>query len=253
MVEKNAKIEQDVPANPARRNFLKAMSVLAVGAAVAGTARGVIQNIIPKSSGLTSFPTLILVNSSSQPIKTPDIKVNDPAVVLFDYPLQGDPNFLLRLGDPSNTDVEVKSLSINIPASNTTFQSPGGVGPYKSVVASSAICQHLGCIPPIIHYYKPGSKIPTPPPLSGSKNPGYIHCNCHGSTYDPFKGFGVVTGPTQKPLPNVTLKYDSSADTYSVLSMIGPTIYGKSSDLKGGAPLPSSSQTVVTNQGIPTS
>lgn len=252
MVEKNVKSEEDVPANPARRNFLKAMSVLAVGAAVGGTARGIIQNMIPKSSGVTGFPTLTLVDSSNNPITTPDIKVNNPSVVLFDYPLQGDPNFLLRLGNSSGVDVEVKSVSVSIPATGKTFQSPGGVGPNKSVVASSAICEHLGCVPPMIHYYKPGTSIPSHPEYSGSNNPGFIHCNCHGSTYDPFKGFGVVTGPTQKPLPNVTLNYDSKNDTYSVVSMVGPTIFGKSSDLTGGSPI-SSSGTVVQDQGVPTS
>lgn len=253
MDERNSKVEQDLPVDPSRRNFLKVMSVLAVGAAVAGTARGVIQNIIPKSSGVTGFPTLTLVDSSNNPVTTPDIKVNNPSVVLFDYPLQGDPNFLLRLGDPNGNDVEVKSVSVSIPATGKSFQSPGGVGPNKSVVASSAICEHLGCVPPMIHYYKPGTTIPSHPNHSGSNNPGYVHCQCHGSTYDPFKGFGVVTGPTTKPLPNITLKYDSSKDTYSVVSMEGPTIYGKSSDLTGGSPLPSSTSTVVKDQGVPTS
>lgn len=253
MEEKDANVEQDVPQDMSRRNFLKLMSVLAVGAAVAGTARGVIQSIIPKSAGVSAFPTLTLVDSSNKPITTSSLKVNNPNVVVFDYPLQGDPTFLLRLGDASSNDIPINSVSVAIPATGKTFQSPGGVGPYKSIVASSAICEHLGCVPPMIHYYQPGTDIPGHPSHSGSNNPGYIHCNCHGSTYDPIKGFGVVTGPTQKPLPNATLKYDSSTDTYSVVSMVGPTIYGKSSDLTGGSPLPSDTQTVVTDQGSPTS
>lgn len=253
MEEKNGKTDQDAPQDMSRRNFLKLMSVLAVGAAVAGSARSVIQNIIPQSSGVTTFPTLTLVDSSNNAITTSSLKVNDPNVVVFDYPLQGDPTFLLRLGDSSNKDVEIKAVSVDIPATGKSFQSPGGVGPYKSVVASSAICEHLGCVPPMIHYYQPGTTIPGHPNHSGSNNPGYIHCNCHGSTYDPLNGFKIVTGPTQKPLPNATLSYDSTKDTYSVVSMVGPTIYGKSSDLTGGSPLPSNTQTVVQNQGNPTS
>lgn len=253
MSETDAKTNEDVPQDMSKRNFLKLMSVLAVGAAVAGSARGVLQSMIPESSGVSSFPSLVLVDSQNNPIKTSSLKVNDPNVVVFDYPLQGDPTFLLRMGDKNNTDVAVKSVSVDIPASGTSFQSPGGVGPYNSVVASSAICEHLGCVPPMIHFYAPGTNIPGQPNYSGSKNTGLIHCNCHGSTYDPQKGFGVVTTPTKKPLPNATLKYDQTTDTYSVVSMVGPTIYGKSNDLTGGAPLPSGTQTVVQNQGTPTS
>lgn len=253
MSEIDAKTGEDIPQDVSKRNFLKLMSVLAVGAAVAGSARGVLQSMIPESSGVSSFPTLLLVDSQNNPIKTSSLNVNDPNVVVFDYPLQGDPTFLLRLGDKGNTDVAVSSVNVPIPATGKSFQSPGGVGPYKSVVAANAICEHLGCVPPMIHFYAPGTTIPGKPDYSGAKNTGFIHCNCHGSTYDPQKGFGIVTAPTLKPLPNVKLSYDATSDTYSVVSMEGPTIYGKSNDLKGGSPLPSSTQTVVQNQGKPTS
>lgn len=233
--------------DPSRRTFLKYMTVAAFAAASAGALRATLQNIIPKSAGITGFPELLLVDSTSgKPINTSDLKVNDSAVVSFDYPLQGEPNFLLRMGDAGGNDVKVSSVKVSIPASGSSFQSPAGVGPYGSVVASSAICEHLGCVPPIIHYYKPGTSIPNGP--SGSQNTGLIHCNCHGSTYDPAKGFGIITGPTQKPLPNVALKYDKTSDQYYAISMVGPTIYGHSSDLSGGNPLPSNSQTGVSSQ-----
>lgn len=233
--------------DPSKRSFLKYMTVAAFAAASAGALKSTLQNIIPKSAGITGFPDLLLINgSTSKPITTSDLNVNDSAVVSFDYPLQGEPNFLLRMGDSSGNDVKVSSVKVNIPSSGQTFQSAAGVGPYDSVVASSAICQHLGCVPPIIHFYKPGTSIPNGP--SGSKNPGYIHCNCHGSTYDPAKGFGIVEGPTQSPLPNVVLKYDKTSDNYYAISMIGPTIYGHSNDLSGGNPLSSDTQTVVSSQ-----
>ncbi|HKJ96513.1 MAG TPA: Rieske 2Fe-2S domain-containing protein [Thermoplasmataceae archaeon] len=237
--------------DPSKRNFLKAMSVVAVAAAVGGVGRGLVQNIIPKDVGITGFPSLTLVNSASgQPVSTSDIKVNDPSVVLFEYPLQGEPNFLLRMGDSSNRDVEVKSVNVSVPSSGKKFQSPGGVGPYKSVVAASAICEHLGCVPPMIHFYKPGSSIPGTS-YSGASNKGFVHCNCHGSTYDPLNGFGILSGPTQKPLPNIVLNYDSTSDTYKAVSMVGPTIYGQTDDLKGNSPLSSDTQTQVSNSGTP--
>ncbi|MEM0346519.1 MAG: Rieske 2Fe-2S domain-containing protein, partial [Thermoplasmatales archaeon] len=120
-----------------------------------------------------------------------------------------------------------------------TYKSPPGVGPYGSVVASSAICQHLGCIPPEIRYHPPSS----------STFPGKIHCDCHGSTYDPYAGFSVVTGPTTHPLPSLVLSYDSSKDTYSATMMVGPTIYGHTSDLSGGQAITTTTTSITTIPG----
>ncbi len=237
----------DEPIDQGKRNFLKAMIVVSAGAAVVGVANGVIRNLITPAAGLTSFPTLTLVDEATgAPIHTPDIKVNSTKAYIFYYPLDNDPNFLLRLGDTSNNDVRVTPQNVSIPATGAVFRSPGGVGPYGSVVSFSAICQHLGCIPPIIHYYSGGSAIPGHPSLSSPT--GFIHCNCHGSTYDPAQGAAVVTGPTVKPLPNVVLDFDPITDTYKVRSMLGPTIYGKPSDLEGGTPFPSGTTTTKVSQ-----
>ena len=232
----------DEPVDQGKRNFLKAMIVVSAGAAVVGVLKGVVQNVISPSAGLSSFPTLTLVDDvTGQPIHTSDIKVNSTKAYIFYYPLDNDPNFLIRIGDTNNNDVRISPSNVAIPATGGTFMSPGGVGPYGSIVSFSAICQHLGCVPPIIHYYSGGSAIPGHPTLSSPT--GFIHCNCHGSTYDPAKGAGVVTGPTAKPLPNVIVDYDPTTDTYSVKSMLGPTIYGKPSDLTGGTPFPSGTKT----------
>ncbi len=233
----------DEPVDQGKRNFLKAMIVVSAGAAVVGVLKGVVQNVITPAAGLSSFPTLTLVDDvTGQPIHTSDVKVNSTKAYIFYYPLDNDPNFLIRIGDESNNDVRIGSHNVGVPATGGTFRSPGGVGPYGSMVSFSAICQHLGCVPPIIHYYVGGVSIPGHPELP-KLTTGYIHCNCHGSTYDPAKGAGVVTGPTAKPLPNVVLDFDPATDTYSVKSMIGPTIYGKPSDLSGGTPFPSGTTT----------
>ena len=229
--------DEDEPVDKDRRNFFKFLGVAAIAAGGIGALRGVLENVSPPiTAAFSSFPTLLLYSQSGKPISTSDLKVNNSTIVLFDYPLQNEPNFLLRLGDSSNNDQAIEPTTVKIPATGKTFTSAGGVGPYKSVVASSAICQHLGCIPPIIHFYPPSSP----------SYPGKIHCNCHGSTYDPYNGFAVVTGPTTHPLPNTVLTYDSLKDQYSVTSLVGPTIYGHSSDLSGGNPLPSSSYTEIT-------
>ncbi len=235
-----------------KRNFLKAMAVMSIAAAAGGAVKGVVSNVITPSEGLTGFPTMTLVDSSGSAIKASQWPVNSSNIYLFYYPLTSDPNFFLNLGDSKNNPVQVPATDVTIPANGTKYKFPGGVGPSKSIVASSAICQHLGCVPPIIHYYQPGTAIPGHSGLLQSYKPnsGLIHCNCHGSTYDPFKGFSVVTGPTARPLPTAVLSYNESDDTLSVNSMIGPTIYGKTSDLSGGTPFsPGTTETQVENTG----
>ena len=232
--------EEKNPPDTSRRNFIKIMGVVAIGVGALGFLRGGIQNIIPSSAPvLSGFPSMKLVDTTGKAISTNSLTVNNPEIVTFDYPLLDEPNFLLRLGDSNNKDVEIKPVEVTIPLTGGKFTSPGGVGPYNSVVASSAICQHLGCVPPEIRYHT----------FTSSSFDGKIHCDCHGSTYDPFEGFKVVTGPTQRPLPNVILSHEGSdpdSDEYYVKSLVGPVIYAHTSDLSGGNPLPSSTQTTVT-------
>ncbi|MEM0128377.1 MAG: Rieske 2Fe-2S domain-containing protein [Thermoplasmatales archaeon] len=232
--------EENNPKDEQKRNFLKIMGVLIIGAGIAGTLRSVVQNVLPTAvQSETSFPTLLLTLPNGNPVHTTDLVVNNPQIVEFYYPLKNEPNFLLRLGDSSGKDVKISPTLVKIPATGQTYKSPGGVGPFGSVVASSAICQHLGCIPPEIRYHPPSS----------SSFPGKIHCDCHGSTYDPYSGFSVVTGPTTHPLPSLVLSYDSSKDTYSATMMVGPTIYGHSSDLSGGQAVTTSYTSITTIPG----
>ena len=240
----------DESVDNAKRNFLKAMIVISAGAALAGVLKGVVSNVIPPSSGLSSYPTLTLVNSDTgQPLHTSDVNVGSSKAYVFYYPLENDPNFLIRLGNASNTDVRVDSKSVTDPSTGEVFTSSAGVGPFGSVVAFSAICQHLGCVPPIIHYYNPGTPIPGHPSLTSPT--GYIHCNCHGSTYDPYNGASVITGPTVHPLPNIILDYDPVTDTYRTKSMVGPTVYGKPTNLSGGTPFPAgTTATSVTKVSV---
>ena len=97
MTEENNTTTVEVE-DPSKRTFLKYMTVAAFAAASAGALKSTLQNIIPKSAGITGFPNLLLVDSGSgKPITTSDLKVNDTAIVTFDYPLQGDTNFILSL------------------------------------------------------------------------------------------------------------------------------------------------------------
>jgi Rieske Fe-S protein len=233
---------EDEIQDKSRRTFLKAMIVLSAGAAVAGVLKEGIGNLVTPSVGLKSFPSLLIVGTDGKPIIADDIPVSTSVPFLFDYPLSNDPNFLLNLGKA------IPTTKVSIPATGGTYQSPAGVGPANSIVAFSAICQHLGCTPPEIHFYPPGTQV-IGTSFNGSTNPGYIHCSCHGSTYDPNAGAGVITGPTLHPLPPVILTYNSDK-TLTAIGMTpgSPTIYGRVSDLTGGNPL-SGSTTEVSYLG----
>lgn len=229
-----------------RRNFLKAL-VFVGGAAVIGGAIPALKFLEPPTVGLTAFPTLLLVDSSGNPLKASTLPVNSPQAFQFNYPLLEEPNFLINLGDNNNQPVEVPAVQVTVPADGSTYMFQGGVGPNKSIVAYSAICQHLGCKYPEIHFYPPNF-----PPAQTFNGPmtGVIHCSCHGSTYDPYKGAAVITGPTSHPLPAVVLQWDQSTDELYASRMVGPIIYGHTSDLTGGNP-PTDSSTQVQNTGNP--
>ncbi len=55
-------------------------------------------------------------------------------------------------------------------------------------VAYSAVCTHQGCDVA----YKDGN----------------LACPCHGSIFDPADGAAVVTGPAQRPLPEIPVKVE---------------------------------------------
>ncbi|MCY0850995.1 Rieske 2Fe-2S domain-containing protein [Sulfuracidifex metallicus] len=222
-----------------RRNFLKAM-VIGVGVVtVAGIIPGLRVLVPPNVSAVSSFPKSILLNSSGSPLKASSISVNSPTIMLFNYPLSGEPNFLLNLGDSSGKPIEVPSSTVTVPQTGDKYTFPGGVGPNKSIVAYSAICQHLGCKPPFIHFYPPKyltpAQLTAPEPdtltaeaLANAKSanaPSIIHCDCHGSTYDPYHGAQPLTGPTVRPLPTVLLEWDSSTDYLYALGSLGVGIY----------------------------
>ena len=138
-------------------------------------------------------------------------------LLLFNYPLRNEPNFLLNLAP--------------LPAGVTKVS--GGIGPDPSgpytIVAFSAICQHLGCPAPAISYYPPGT--------CGKKFGNlsfYIHCSCHGSTYDVTDGASNLTGPAILPLPQVVLEKDTSGNIFATgMTPNSPTVNGHLNTLQG--------------------
>ncbi|BDB98719.1 Rieske iron-sulfur protein SoxL2 [Saccharolobus caldissimus] len=227
-----------------RRRFLKSLIFGIAAAAVVGIIPGVRVLVPPTVTVTSGFPKSLLVDSSGNPIKASSLPVNSPYIVIFEYPMTGEPNFLINLGDASGKPVEIPPTKVVVPQTGKTYDFPGGVGPYKSIVAYSAICQHLGCTPPYIHFYPPQYvgpaqlSAPEPDQLSAqallaakqAKVPALIHCDCHGSTYDPYHGAAVLTGPTVRPLPAVVLEWDSSTDYLYAIGAVGVATYPNGSN-----------------------
>ena len=196
-----------------RRDFLKmaaaASAVLAIGG-IASVMKPVIFPSIPAGSQL-SFPRVKVTSLSA---------LTTGAPLEFNYPLDNEPNYIIKLGTKSE----------------------GGVGPDGDIVAFSDICQHLGCN---WGYVAPGK--------SPRVNPSYVapspvgYCPCHGSVFDLTQSAKVVGGPSPRPLPQVQLEVDSSGDVYAI-GMGPPSIFGHNTgssdvndDLQGG--------TLVTTSG----
>jgi len=211
-----------------RRNFLKLVAAAGVIGAVGGGVAGALDFAgRPPVVGLSKYPSVQLqdvdgsVLTASKVMDEYNVTTSDALV--FDYPLTNEPNILVNLapaeGVSGATDV------------------PGGVGPQGSIVAFSAICQHLGCSVPSIAYYPPNTCSKTFGPLAF-----YIHCSCHGSTYDPSRGASNLTGPAVRPLPQVTLQWKSADDSLWAIGVTGPAVMGHSNTLQGGVGVGSASR-----------
>ena len=195
-----------------RRNFLKyatAVSALLALGGVAAVSKS-ITNPGP-STGVTpgpqGFPRVKVAQIS-------DLTVGEP--VNFNYPLDNEPNILVKLGAKAD----------------------GGVGPDGDIVAFSSICQHLGCI---YGFQNTGTSPSCNPSYQADRPVGY--CCCHGTVYDLSHGASVVSGPSPRPQPQVKLEVDEAGAIFAT-GMSPPTIFGHqtgsndvSADLQGGNPV----------------
>ncbi|HTT73074.1 MAG TPA: Rieske 2Fe-2S domain-containing protein [Thermoplasmata archaeon] len=216
-----------------KRNVLKLVAVAAlVGAGGGGLVGGTLQYVQPPVVGISAYPRTQLVDVNGTPLTVDAVEseynVGTADLFLFNYPLQNEPNFLLNLY-PANGQAPSAS---NPGAQNV----PGGVGTHGSIVAYSGICQHLGCPAPAISYYPPG----TCPKTFGSLS-FYIHCSCHGSTYDVTNSASNLTGPAVLPLPQVVLDVDSDGVIYAI-GENGPPVNGHLNTLQGDYGVGTSSQ-----------
>jgi arsenite oxidase small subunit len=109
----------------------------------------------------------------------------------FDYPLKGQSNLLLDLGAAV----------------------PTGVGPRKSIVAFSSLCQHMGC------------------PVGYDRGRREFVCPCHQTRYDPERVGSIIEGVATRALPRVHLEVRDGA-VYAV--GVDGLIYGYRTNLAPG-------------------
>jgi len=192
-----------------RRNFLKISVVLSAILAVGGIA-AVSKSVTERAaspegaSTPTSFPRVKVSNVNT-------LSLNQ--VVFFYYPLDNEPNILVKIGQKAQ----------------------GGVGPDQDIVAFSQLCQHLGCD---YAYQAPGTSPQCDASYRAQGPEGY--CCCHGSIFDYVNSGKVLGGPAPRSVPQVILEVDSDGDIYAT-GMTAPSIFGHSTgssdvtaDLQGG-------------------
>lgn len=106
-----------------------------------------------------------------------------------------------------------KPVSFNYPGDEPAYvidlghSTPGGIGPRKSIVAYSALCQHMGC------------------PVQHDAKSGHFVCSCHASVFAPERGGQVIEGPSTRGLPVVRLALDG--DRIVAVGIEGGVVYGR--------------------------
>jgi arsenite oxidase small subunit len=117
------------------------------------------------------------------------LSVNRPHA--FDYPLKGQANVLIDFG----------------------HRVPRGVGPRRSIVAFSTLCQHMGC------------------EVDYNRRLGQLVCPCHQTRYDPERLGAIIEGVATRALPRVLLRVRNGA-VYAV--GVDGLVYGYRSNLRPG-------------------
>ncbi len=198
--------DNDEPTDASRRVLLKygvvASAVIAAGG-IGAIVRFATHPVTTANAG--TFPRIKVANVNTLVVGQP---------VYFAYPLDNEPNFLVKLGVPAK----------------------GGVGPDGDIVAFSQVCQHLGCN---YGYLAPGASPPCNPSYKAADPVGY--CCCHGSVYDLTNQAAVIAGPSPRPQPQVLLQVDAASGDIFAVGMGPPAIFGHgtgsndvSNDLQGG-------------------
>ena len=149
-----------------------------------------------------------LVDSQGRPLRARDLEPGQS--YLFFYPYVGTPVFLIDLGRAAPP--------VQFDDGGTQRDWAGGVGPKRSIVAFSAICQHNLSRP------TPATSPITYSPAAAQPS-GRITCCAHSSVYDPAAGARVVSGPAESALTTVVLSYDPTDDSLRAVGTAGIEVF----------------------------
>jgi arsenite oxidase small subunit len=165
--------EEQAGGGLSRRSFLATGAAGTVAAVTAAS---------PAAAKSRAYPQLRVIALNK-------LKVNRAHT--FDYPLKGQSSVVIDMGR----------------------EVPGGVGPKHSIVAYSALCQHMGC------------------PVSYRSKHRELFCPCHQSRYDPERQGSIIQGVATRPLPRILLQVRDGA-VFAV--GVSGLIYGRRSNLVPG-------------------
>lgn len=178
------------PTALSRREFLQK-----AGFGLAGVVAGVVATRLlgpggePVEKVLITYPE----HADLRIANLKDLKVGEP--VLFEYPLKGQQNMLVKLGKPAHE----------------------GAGPDGDIVAFSAFCSHMGI--PLVGAFKPEMGLIGP-------------CPGHLSTFDLARSGMGVMGKATENLPQIALAVREGGEIYATGSY--GLIYGYRDNLRDG-------------------
>ena len=156
-----------------------------------------------------------LLDARGEPLRA--ARVPPHRNLIFHYPYDTTPCFLLNLGRPVNGVARLKT------ADQRGYEWKGGVGAERSLVAYSAICAHQLAYPTkdisFISYRRERGV--------ANRHSNVIHCCAEHSQYDPAEGARVVAGPAPQPLAAILLEYVAGSDELYAVGTLGGEMFDK--------------------------
>jgi Rieske Fe-S protein len=156
-----------------------------------------------------------LVSANGEPLRS--TKVPAHRNLIFHYPYNTTPCFLLNLGRPVSAPTRLQT------ADQRSYEWKGGVGAGRSLVAYSAICAHQLAYPTrdisFISYRSERGAV--------NRHGNVIHCCAEHSQYDPAQGARVVAGPAPQPLAAILLEHMPDSDELYAVGTLGGEMFEK--------------------------
>jgi Rieske Fe-S protein len=166
----------------------------------------------PAPLGARHYERVKLVDADGKAIKAKSLKANHNYV--FNYPFAATPCFLIKL------DKAVSARAALQTQTGGTYESRGGVGEERNIVAYSAICAHKLAYPTkqvSFISYRANARVGS----AVTARAKVIACCADKSVYDPAQGAKVMSGPAPQPLATILLEHDTKTDELYATGTLG--------------------------------